>query len=858
MSEQAPAPEGGGATDADAGAKKLTFRQKAARRLEEAKRGASQLLEEAEESANQAATAAKASYEQYQLAGKFVSEDKYAAAWRGMCMAELEEPAAAQGRLHDYAADGALEAENPMAERAKKVTMQSGVDAGTRLAEQDELVATMSTAAKTLAEQQQQALEKIQAAAVQLMPAADQEQGAVAADVEKILEACSSVDLAVWAEKVTESIGLTESGKSAAFAGLMDGELKAEGDAKAAAQSQMQEVVTTSLEAADLDAAQTEVTAKERALVGSQAKHTALLVTMRTQAYTTSLDQLAAFVDAQSSFFAAGLAAMEALKPQVEALQARSAQATATAALMQGKLDELVATVEDDSQEVPDLHPAPPARTLRAGTSVLGKSLGPPQFQGYLHRDGIRRWCVLINGKLYEYADTWDEAPIGVTSMFLCNAKAAAESRFGIELLSMNPEMKAGTPPVPIVYQATSEELQQQWLKTITACTEFMITHPPSGDDAAVEEDPQVTAVRSVAGNEMCADCSREMPEWVSTSLGVTVCSECSGAHRGLGVHISKVQSLALDRLDDVTMELLQGIGNEYANSLWESAGIPDGVKPQPSASRAELATFVTAKYKDRAYVDKTISEAATDSALLEVLKAGVLRDVDKCLVGGCNVNASDPKMGKSALMTAVESGNLSCVELIVNNGADLLATDESGQTVLHQVVHAKNEPALRLLVKRGAWVSLDTEDSNGATPRKLAEGEDSEAFVAAMQDASDAVEAKKAQEARMAAGKVYYDATRQLAEGKITDAIAALESGLVSLAAIVVSFHSLCSSLTIRRCDALFVDVALRCVGVALRCRGVAGVAWPWRGGAWRRNLTRSTVRWKQSSSKRVRCRPP
>jgi hypothetical protein len=282
-------------------------------------------------------------------------------------------------------------------------------------------------------------------------------------------------------------------------------------------------------------------------------------------------------------------------------------------------------------------------------------------------------------------------------------------------------------------------------------------------------------------------------------------------------------------------MELLQGIGNEYANSLWESAGIPDGVKPQPSASRAELATFVTAKYKDRAYVDKTISEAATDSALLEVVKAGVLRDVDKCLVGGCNVNASDPKTGKSALMTAVESGNLSCVELIVNNGADLLATDESGQTVLHQVVHAKNEPALRLLVKRGAWVSLDTEDSNGATPRKLAEGEDSEAFVAAMQDASDAVEAKKAQEARMAAGKVYYDATRQLAEGKITDAIAALESGLVSLAAIVVSFHSLCSSLTIRRCDALFVDVALRCVGVALRCVAVAWRAWRGRGVAGR-----------------------
>ena len=84
------------------------------------------------------------------------------------------------------------------------------------------------------------------------------------------------------------------------------------------------------------------------------------------------------------------------------------------------------------------------------------------------------------------------------------------------------------------------------------------------------------------------------------------------------------------------------------------------------------------------------------------------------------------------------------------------------------------------MLVKRGGWVSLDVPDSNGDTPRTLAEGENSEGFVEAMQKASDAVESKKAQESRMAAGKVFFDATRQLAEGKIADAVSALESGLV------------------------------------------------------------------------------
>lgn len=80
----------------------------------------------------------------------------------------------------------------------------------------------------------------------------------------------------------------------------------------------------------------------------------------------------------------------------------------------------------------------------------------------------------------------------------------------------------------------------------------------------------QVQKLRQRQDNKHCADCQSQETEWASTNLGVFICINCSGVHRSLGTHVSKIRSVGLDEWDEPLFNEMNNRGNIRANSYWE------------------------------------------------------------------------------------------------------------------------------------------------------------------------------------------------------------------------------------------------------------------------------------------------
>uniref|UniRef100_A0A8C2APA6 Arf-GAP with coiled-coil, ANK repeat and PH domain-containing protein n=1 Tax=Cyprinus carpio TaxID=7962 RepID=A0A8C2APA6_CYPCA len=321
------------------------------------------------------------------------------------------------------------------------------------------------------------------------------------------------------------------------------------------------------------------------------------------------LDSMLSFMQAQYSLFQQGFNLLDEIDPYMKKLAA--------------ELDQLVIDSAMEKREMEHKHATIQQRDFAYDDSKVEFNVDAPNgvvMEGYLFKRASnafktwnRRWFSIQNSQLVYQKRLKDALTVVVEDLRLCSVKPCEdiERRFCFEVVS---------PTKSCMLQAESEKLRQAWIQAVQASIasayreisdNYYIerldrTASPSTSSIDSASEPRerivkgesiLQRVQSLPGNEICCDCGQADPRWASINLGILLCIECSGIHRSLGVHCSKVRSLTLDTWEPELMKLMCELGNAVINQIYEGACEEQRLKkPGPSSSRSVCSVISVAR----------------------------------------------------------------------------------------------------------------------------------------------------------------------------------------------------------------------------------------------------------------------
>uniref|UniRef100_A0A4W6FZ40 ArfGAP with SH3 domain, ankyrin repeat and PH domain 2b n=1 Tax=Lates calcarifer TaxID=8187 RepID=A0A4W6FZ40_LATCA len=435
------------------------------------------------------------------------------------------------------------------------------------------------------------------------------------------------------------------------------------------------------------------------------------------------LQNLIKYFHAQCNFFQDGLKAVESLRPSVEKL------ATDLTAIKQSQdgerkqltqlRDVLKASLQSEQKEVGHQHLTPvPQRTnpsdfndQNAGYSLhqlQGNKAYGTEYSGVLYKksEGLRKvWqkrkCSVRNGFLTICHGTPNRPPAKL-NLLTCQVKRNPDEKKSFDLFSHDR-----------TYHFQAED-EADWVSVLQNSKEEALNKAFKGDQDEGENNivqeltkAIVGEVKRMSGNDGCCDCGAPAPTWLSTNLGVLICIECSGIHREMGVHYSRIQSLDLDVLGTSELLLAKNVGNASFNEIME----------------ADLSTmrkdYITAKYTEKRFARRRCADAASRlQVLYEAVRNRDILSLIQVYAEGVDLMEAIPQPnehepGETVLHLAVrmvDRNSLHIVDFLAQNSANLDKQTTRGSTALHYCCLTDNSECLKLLLRGKASTSITNE----------------------------------------------------------------------------------------------------------------------------------------------------
>ncbi|XP_045467912.1 centaurin-gamma-1A isoform X2 [Harmonia axyridis] len=269
---------------------------------------------------------------------------------------------------------------------------------------------------------------------------------------------------------------------------------------------------------------------------------------------------------------------------------------------------------------------------------------------------------------------------------------------------------------------ASSEErdewvaaIEQQILNSLQLSESSQVKKLTSSVEAAT-----ILSIRTrVPGNGCCVDCDAPNPDWASLNLGVLMCIECSGVHRNLGSHISRVRSLDLDKWPPGHLSVMLAIGNTLANSVWE-CNIQGRLKPSPNSSREEKEQWIRWKYESKDFLPPPSNTMPLGQQLVDVVCSANIKSIIHVLAQANTEQVNShvsPRDLRTPLHLACAMGNLAVAQLLIWHNANVKSIDQDGRTPL-----AYARAALSIAIAKNQTNNTANSEANVSTCRSLIE----------------------------------------------------------------------------------------------------------------------------------------